>query len=160
MLVQVSAENYTNPLLLKYQADVEEASGLQVEDALLSPTQDGVTQLVVANRSGFTQVAEGGVDLGEATEVTLVTPGETLLDAHTFIITESQSGSQEGKEIERYEKLDAMLEGTDLMGPEKRQLVELLREHHNSFCLEGEERGETDLIELRIDTGNTTPKRQ
>ena len=41
-----------------------------------------------------------------------------------------------------------------------RAIVELLREHRNSFCLEDGERGETDLIELDIDTGDTTPKRQ
>ena len=115
---------------------------------------------MVANRSGFTQVAQEGADLGEATKVTLITPGETLVDAHALVVTGTQSESHGDRERERYQKLDAMLEGTDLLEPEKTQLVELLREHHNSFCLEDGERGETDLIELDIDTGDTTPKRQ
>ena len=76
VLVQVDAESCKGPLLLEYQSDVEEATGLQVEDALLSPAKGGVSQLVVANRSGFTQVAQEGADLGEATEVTLITSGE------------------------------------------------------------------------------------
>ena len=37
VLVQVDAESCKGPLLLEYQSDVEEATGLQVEDALLSP---------------------------------------------------------------------------------------------------------------------------
>ena len=160
VLVQVDAESCKGPLLLEYQSDVEEATGLQVEDALLSPAKGGVAKLVVANRSGFTQVAQEGADLGEATEVTLITPGETLVDAHARVVTGTQSESPGDRERERYQKLEAMLEGTDLLEPEKTQLVELLREHHNSFCLEDGERGETDLIELDIDTGDTTPKRQ
>ena len=74
-------------------------------------------------------------------------------------MTGIQSELHGDRERERYQKLDAMLEGTDLLEPEKTQLVQLLREHHNSFCPEDGERGETDLIELDIDTGDTIPKR-
>ena len=41
---------------------------------------------------------------------------------------------------------------------EKDMLLSLLEEYHDVFSLDGE-RGETDLVELKIDTGDATPKR-
>lgn len=39
-------------------------------------------------------------------------------------------------------------------------LVKLLTEHHEAFSLEENERGETDLVQLMIDTGDAPPQRQ
>ena len=39
------------------------------------------------------------------------------------------------------------------------KLHTLLEEFHGAFCLEESERGETDLVEMEIWTGNATPKR-
>ena len=36
----------------------------------------------------------------------------------------------------------------------------LLSEHHEAFSLEENERGETDLVQLEIDTGDAPPQRQ
>ena len=43
---------------------------------------------------------------------------------------------------------------------EASRLRELLIGSHEVFSFEDEERGETDLVEFRIDTGDATPKRQ
>ena len=43
---------------------------------------------------------------------------------------------------------------------EKPMLQELLEECHEAFSLEEGERGETDLVQLQIDTGDAQPKRQ
>ena len=37
-------------------------------------------------------------------------------------------------------------------------LMSLLEEYHDMFSLEDGERGETDIVELRIDTGDAHPK--
>ena len=42
---------------------------------------------------------------------------------------------------------------------ESSHLDNLLAEYHNIFSLE-DERGETDLVEFKIDTGDACPKRQ
>jgi hypothetical protein len=42
---------------------------------------------------------------------------------------------------------------------EKKLLWSLLEEYHDIFSLEGE-RGETDLVELEIDTGDAVASRQ
>ena len=39
-------------------------------------------------------------------------------------------------------------------------LSELLQEYHHAFALEADERGETDLVQFSIDTGEASPMRQ
>jgi hypothetical protein len=43
--------------------------------------------------------------------------------------------------------------------PESQQklLTSLLEEYHNVFALEDGERGETDMVKLRIETGDASP---
>jgi len=63
-------------ILLENDPKVEEITGVQVDDALLMPTKQGFAQLLVSNRSGFTQSIEEGVILGEAVEATVISPGD------------------------------------------------------------------------------------
>ena len=51
-------------------------------------------------------------------------------------------------------------EGSSLPWQERSQLHTLLLKHHNSFQLEEGERGETDLVQMQIDTGDASPKSQ
>ena len=51
-------------------------------------------------------------------------------------------------------------EGADLPWQERSKLHSLLLKHHQAFCLEEGERGETDLVELKIDTGDAAPIKQ
>ena len=61
----------------------------------------------------------------------------------------------------RKERLAVVIEKTEQLGPVQRQkLVGLLQEQHAAFSLEKEERGETNLIEMEISTGEAEPKRQ
>ena len=41
-----------------------------------------------------------------------------------------------------------------------RSLHEFLGEHHQAFCLEDGEQGETDLVEMEIHTGDAPPRKQ
>ena len=49
---------------------------------------------------------------------------------------------------------------TNLSEPERSQLLDLLRDNHDIFALEENDRGETDLIQLEVDTGDVTPIKQ
>ena len=61
----------------------------------------------------------------------------------------------------RREKVLEILGDTiDLPEPEKSRLCQLLMDHHKAFSLEEDEREETDLVQLEINTGDATPKRQ
>ena len=58
------------------------------------------------------------------------------------------------------EVLGPELKSSNLSEAERNQLCSLLEDYHDVFCLDDDDRGETDLVELRIDTGEAQPKRQ
>ena len=51
------------------------------------------------------------------------------------------------------------VDDTDLPIPEKGPLRQLIMDHHEAFCMSETERGETDLLEIEIDTGEELPKK-
>ena len=55
VLVKVDCHDYRKPLLLEYDKEVDDAIGLQVENAILNPSRKGVAEVVVTNPSGFTK---------------------------------------------------------------------------------------------------------
>lgn len=63
-------------------------------------------------------------------------------------------------EDKRKQKLLEKLEEPDLLEPEKTILCNFLTENHLALSLEDGECGETDLVEMVINTGDTTPKKQ
>ena len=66
------------------------------------------------------------------------------------------------KAAERKEKLGKLLVevGPTLCWQDKDRLRQLLLSHHQAFAVEEGDRGETDLIQMTIDTGNASPCRQ
>jgi len=51
-------------------------------------------------------------------------------------------------------------QGCPLQGKNEKQLLSLLEQYHDVFSLEEAERGETDWVEMNIDTGDAMPIRQ
>ena len=65
------------------------------------------------------------------------------------------------REIRKWKLVDSVAEmATRLPWQEKSKVQDLLCEHHNVFSLEDGERGETGMVQLTIDTGDSKPKRQ
>ena len=63
--------------------------------------------------------------------------------------------------VDRRRKLLEMVGKPEQLNPQQvESLHEFFTEHHEAFCLEDQERGETNLVQLEIDTGDATPKRQ
>ena len=54
------------PLLVEPDQDWERCTGLQVDAALVSPSQDGCVDMVVTNPSGFTQTVDARTEFGTA----------------------------------------------------------------------------------------------
>ena len=52
-----------------------------------------------------------------------------------------------------------LIEEPNLPEEGKRTLFEFLTNHHKAFCLEENERGETDLVQFEIDTVDAAPKK-
>lgn len=177
VVAQVQLDNThkgSEPILLERSMQVEEETGLQIEDALLQPTVEGRAQMVLSNPSGFTQVVEQGLELGIAIPATVI---QSTLGANedlpgqpgdlAFPPTESP-GSTEPDGVkrvtadtvqQRQARLMELIEEPNLPEEGRRMLLEFLANHHKAFCLEENERGETDLVQFEIDTGDAAPKK-
>ena len=86
-------------------------------------------------------------------------PDETLFregypQTGVRVVTSTERRKKQLKELLKEEFDDISLPST-----EKDLLLSLLEEYNDVFSLDGE-RGETDLIELEMDTGNAAPRRQ
>ena len=67
----------------------------------------------------------------------------------------------EEEATQRKQILSELVGQPELLTPEQaEQLHQLLGEHHAAFCLEPNERGETDILSMEIDTGGAPPKKQ
>ena len=69
--------------------------------------------------------------------------------------------SNECREWRQQQLREAFIESRkQLCEKESAQLRKLLAEYHDIFSLNDDERGETDLVEFKIDTGDASPKKQ
>ena len=63
-------------------------------------------------------------------------------------------------DLERCKKIRELMVPTDVAEPDRSKLIQLLEDHNAAFSLEDGERGETDMVELEIDTEDAKPRRQ
>ena len=141
-----------------------QAAGLQVEDGLLQPSHEGKAQVVITNPTGFTQEFQGGLDIGHISEATVI-PSEKLPSTEPAVrtITTTCTCTCTNNNCERREEmLIKSLPCEDFQGTEREyhQLTSFLKKHHHAFSLEEGEHGETDLVQLEIDTGDASPIKQ
>ena len=134
---------------------------LQVEQTLLCPRRGntGTYQVVIENCTGFTQNFEVGVTVGAATEVEEIRPIPTIEQEGRVHV--NQLVSNENIQW-RKDKLCTLLEKGEsaLLPSEREKLKEMLMDYHTVFSLETNERGETDLIQFEINTGDSSPTKQ
>ena len=102
--------------------------------------------------------------IGEATPVAVVYPTDPA-DSEAFVVNtvwgeERREGERSEGEYRRQKKLKEVLSEPDFPDQEKRVLMEFLTVNHHIFSLEEGERGETDLVQMEIDTGDAHPKKQ
>ena len=139
---------------------------VQVEDSLLRVKGDGLAQVAVFNHTGCSCSMEAGAELGEASPVDLVQP-----DQHPTEASEEQSCRSstepvirhitEEEPTQRKRTLCELVGNLELLTSEQTgKLHQFLGEHHEAFCLEPNERGETELLTMEIDTGEAKPKKQ
>ena len=147
------------PLLLRYRPDVEESLGIRAEDVVIEPMGDKACPILLSNSTGFTCHLQAGEYLGGATPATVVEATEDN-PTRTFTLTTHTEEGTHATERERGEKLLELLQEPDLPLQEKQTLLEFLIGYHHVFSLEDGERGETDLVQMEINTGDASPKKQ
>ena len=140
-----------------------DGDGLQFGDTLVE-AHDGHAQVLLTNPTGFTQRLSKGQWVGHASQAECIdappqpqSPSPEEQNRVLEVRTE-ETPDDEG----RKRKLATYLaeEGPTLTWQEKSQLHSLLFDHHQAFALDDGERGETDLVQMTIDTGDSPPKRQ
>ena len=103
------------------------------------------------------------MELGEVTEATVASLGaedqaadQTLdLEDVPWIRRVSQNNSNEW----RTEQVRTLFHPSlNLDASERENFCQTLEQCHQAFCLEDNERGETDLVQLEIDTGDSPPQ--
>ena len=139
-------------------------SPVEVNDSLLKFNRDRHGQVAVYNSTGCSCFLEAGSELGEASIIAFVQPqlakaaGDHNSQDSNPPFFKRFTGSCA---VQRKQKLKELVGELALLTPEQTaKLLQFLGEHHEAFCLEANERGETDLLTMEIDTGEAQPKKQ
>ena len=128
---------------------------------VLAP-KSGVYQTVFQNHSGFKKQVPEGPCLGEEEEAEVLLipePGESDLDL-AELLRQSRPPLQQnpgGKKKRSSFKPLSYLSCPHLMQSCSESSP---THHHNAFTLEDGERVEMDLVNMKMDTGDTSPKKQ
>ena len=169
-IVQVRAAGVTGTVLLEpVKKNVKLLEGGEV---LLDFTEESTAQLVVTNPTFCTRTIRKGTAVGVVLETELVEPadfiehGNPLQEGQVESIDQvrrvesDQPLSAERIQWRKGELIETLKMEDTLQSDEKSKLIAMLQEHHQAFALEEGERGETDLIQFSIDTGDACPLRQ
>ena len=135
------------PLLVECDNDLEMATGLQVEDALVKPTEEGLAQVVISNMTGCSSYVNSGALIGRAMRVEIVEESEPAAnDSGGTSMGEEQTKEpplvQNIKSVDdRKEELQRWVGIPKLLDEKQAQkLLDLITRHHTAFCLDREER--------------------
>lgn len=67
--------------------------------------------------------------------------------------------TRSGEEACKEKLLQLLLELETMEPAEGEHIYQLLQEHHEAFCIYDNERGETDVLQFSIDTGDSPPQK-
>ena len=135
-------------------------SRLKVEDSLLQPDGEGKAFIVMENHTGYTEVLEEGTDVGLVTPASVIKPLQKPESATVSV--EVKAIRSEEENMDRREKLLTFINIERSNVPsesERKELAEAIADYHEAFSLTSGERGETDLVQFEIDTGEARPKK-
>ena len=161
-------QSLSGPILF----ESSQSDDVQLEGSLVHQ-RDGKSAVVMfTNLTPFTQKLKMGAYVGQASEVGVIEPEtrpapagpgpeEHCTEVRPMTVSQVKAMSKE-KISSRKQKLAGMLkgEGAGLPWQEKSKLHMLLLEYHNIFQLEEDDRGETDMVQMQIDTGDAAPRKQ
>ena len=147
-----------------------ENSPLCVQESVLEFVQNGTSGVLITNPSGHTCRGKRGMHLGTITPACIVEEprpeslptgavGEPCEGDEYLHVAQVYSGERAAVRQQHLEEL--FEEDLAHLPPDERgQLTSLLSEYHDVFCLDEDERGETDLVQFVIDTADSKPLRQ
>ena len=159
-------------------------SCLNIDESLVEVQENGSTTMLIVNNSTLPCHLKKNTEVAQAVEAELLHKlnGKQELISEQNVVTE-QTREEMDPDLPRLfnvsllpddsvnscEKIkwrqhklsETLIQSRGRMTQEETvQLSELLMGYHEVFSLEDEERGKTDLVEFKIDTGDAIPKRQ
>ena len=177
--VKVDSKELGGPLLLEPSHHLLECynGGLTVGESLVKLSSEGHAKVLLTNTLGSACKLDKGEWLGLAFEAELIAVSDINKDTSESVEQDTNKEVQhevgkqkqatvqtvvtDREEICKRKLVDSVAEmATRLPWQEKSKLQDLLCEHHNVFALEDGERGETGMVQMTIDTGDSEPKRQ
>ena len=152
------------PFLVEIDPDVMKQIKIQVFDTVLQASEDGTAQLSLLNQLGACQKIIKGADIGKATPVDVLNERSAQAEDITLPMVSVITNTTAADEMGRKDKLKEYLESGGMTGgmttDKQCEIISLLERYHDVFSLTEGERGETDLVEMSIDTGDAVPRRQ
>ena len=150
-------------LMVEPSSKLSETVGVCLEEALINASNDGLAYLVLSNTNGVSCQIDENTCAGVVHEVALVDPGAQsaqVQDGLTVSQVEA-GGPDRGRDADqRIQKLLATVKKSELLDETQTAEFEtFLGQYHDVFSLEDGERGETDLTEMVIETGDSPPQR-
>ena len=150
-----------------------EKRGLQMVDVVLPPSKDGIVQVSLVNHLGITQKLEKGTEVGRAQPVEVINKADKevnncfnegsvsssvkTIDSRAKIPAPMNVTQRKAKLVEY---MGNGLAGSNLTTKEHQQVLSFLENYNDVFSLGEGDRGETDLIEMTIETGSAAPRKQ
>ena len=155
------ATNLDQPLLLEpLPVPLRNEVSLDVDMALLRTTAEGTAQIVVSNYTGQVCCMGGGSLIGNASVVNIIEGQVPRVHETPPSGQPTVSRVQSQPATWRRERLANLVGKLELLTTEQtEELHTFLGQHHSAFCLEEQERGETDLVEMEIHTKDAAPKK-
>ena len=145
------------------------AIAITLDNGLVKLSLSGAALMVMSNPLGFNMKLEEGVEVGSAVLVdveSIAAPGiggengsigTSMKENYVF----NREAMLADEVAHRQHQLDEFVrEDVQLPNEERQLLGNLLKQHHDVFCLSDWERGETNLVEKEIHTGNDSPLKQ
>ena len=150
-------------LMVESSCELSDTAGVCLEEALINASSDGFAYLVLSNTNGVSCQIDGNACIGVVHEVALVDPGTQTAqvpDGPTVSRVET-GGPDRGLDAnQRILKLLATVKKSELIDEmQTAEFETFLGQYHDVFSLEDGERGETDLTEMVIETGDSPPRK-
>ena len=158
IVIEVKTQPSDGPVLLEHDCALEESIGLQLEDTLVFPSKEGFVYAIISNLAGCSRSVDAGTIIGRAVEV------EVIKGSELEPMTESDEELPTVRSVEsvtdRKKKLLGLIDRPTLLNEKQTQeLLDFISDHHAAFSLDDLERGETNLLDMEIYTGEETPRR-
>ena len=160
IVAQVHCAQVNVSCLVEQSEAFSQETGMHLEPTLVESDRGGIASIVLSNTNGYSCHADAGEIVGVSHSVSVVEPGEEGTDGSDWPVCQPASILSVMSQSERVSLLRETVGKPDLLDTEQsRKLHMLLEDYHSAFSLEEGERGETDLVEMEICTGDASPRR-